>query len=404
MPKLIRVTTVDLSLHVLLEGQLGFLNREFEVVGVAADTGLLKAVGDREGIRVIDVPMHREIALWSDIKCLGRLVKIFRKEKPFIVHSNTPKGSLLSMIAAKFTGVPNRIYLVTGLRFQGEKAAKRWLLKTMERIACSCATKVIPEGLGVKKTLIEEGITRKPLEVVHNGNINGIDMAYYSPQACPRSREEMRLELGLGEDDFAFVFIGRIVGDKGMNELAEILRCAQDDKGGTHDDKGGTHDGKCGTHDGKVGALSGKCKLILVGPFESELDPLEDGNEKFFRTSGNVRYVGYQSDVRPYLLAADALVFPSYREGFPNVVIQAGAMGLPSIVTDINGCNEIIIEGENGRIIPPRDKEALGNMMAWFAEHPSEVARMAANAREMIASRYDRQDVWNALLEMYKSL
>ena len=173
----------------------------------------------------------------------------------------------------------------------------------------------------------------------------------------------MRRELDLGEDDFAFVFIGRIVGDKGMNELAEILRCAQDDKGCTGDGSG------C-TQDGKGGALSDRCKLILVGPFESELDPLEGRNEEFFRMSGNVRYVGYQSDVRPSLLAADALVFPSYREGFPNVVMQAGAMGLPSIV----------------------------------AEHPSEVARMAANAREMIASRYDRQDVWNALLEMYKSL
>lgn len=376
MLKLIRVTTVDLSLHELLEGQLGFLNKEFEVMGVAANTGLLKAVGEREGIRVIDVPMHRDIALWSDIKCLCRLAWIFRKERPFIVHSNTPKGSLLSMIAAKFTGVPNRIYLVTGLRFQGERGAKRWLLKTMERIACSCANKVIPEGLGVKKTLIEEGITRKPLEVVHNGNINGIDMAYYSPVVCPKSREEMRRELGLGEDDFAFVFIGRIVGDKGMNELAEILRYAQDDR----------------------------IKLILVGRFEPQLDPLEDGNEEFFRTSGNVRYVGYQSDVRPYLFAADALVFPSYREGFPNVVMQAGAMGLPSIVTDISGCNEIIIEGENGRIIPPRDKDVLKNMMTWFIEHPSEVAEMASKAREMIASRYDRQDVWNALLMMYKSL
>lgn len=374
----------------LLEGQLGFLNRAFEVVGVAADTGLLESVGKREGIRVIDVPMHRDIALWSDLKCLCRLAGIFRKEKPFIVHSNTPKGSLLSMIAAWLTRVPNRIYLVTGLRLQGEKGAKRWLLKTMERIACSCATKVIPEGLGVKKTLIEEGITRKPLEVVHNGNINGIDMAYYSPEACPKSREEMRQELGLGEDDFAFVFIGRIVGDKGMNELAEVMK-SFDRPFDKLRDRDSNHR-YCGV------------KLILVGPFETELDSLEEGNEEFFRTSENVRYVGYQSDVRPYLLAADALVFPSYREGFPNVVIQAGAMGLPSIVTDINGCNEIIIEGENGRIIPPRDKDALMNMMTWFVEHPSEVARMAANAREMIASRYNRQDVWNALLKMYKSL
>ncbi len=390
MNKLFRVTTVDLSLFALLDGQLGFLNREFEVVGLAADTGLLKAVGEREGIRVIEVPMHRDIALWSDLKCLCRLAGIFRKEKPFIVHSNTPKGSLLSMIAAWLTRVPNRIYLVTGLRLQGEKGAKRWLLKTMERIACSCATKVIPEGLGVKKTLIEEGITRKPLEVVHNGNINGIDMAYYSPEACPKSREEMRQELGLGEDDFAFVFIGRIVGDKGMNELAEVMKSFD-----RSFDK---------PFDRLRAAFRDHFKLILVGPFESELDPLKEGNEEFFRASENVRYVGYQSDVRPYLLAADALVFPSYREGFPNVVMQAGAMELPSIVTDINGCNEIIIEGKNGRIIPPRDKDALMNMMTWFVEHPTEVAEMASNARVMIASRYDRKDVWNALLKMYKSL
>ena len=378
MRKLIRVTTIDLSLYVLLEGQLEFLNKEFEVVGVSADTGLLKAIGKREGIRVIDVPMQRDIALGSDFRCLFRLIKLFSEEKPYIVHSNTPKGSLLSMIAAMLVGVPNRIYLVTGLRFQGESGFKKWLLKTMERIACHCATKVIPEGQGVKKTLIEEGITRKPLEVVRNGNINGIDMAYYSREASLKSREEMRRELGLGEDDFAFVFIGRIVGDKGMNELAEVMR--------------------------SYGKLRNRIKLILVGPFESELDPLKEGHEKFFRTSDNVRYVGYQSDVRPYLLAADALVFPSYREGFPNVVMQAGAMGLPSIVTDINGCNEIIIEGENGRIIPPRDKEALMSMMTWFLDHPEEVVKMASKSRGMIESRYERQDVWNALLEMYKSL
>lgn len=390
MNKLVRVTTVDLSLYALLEGQLGFLNKEFEVVGVSADTGLLKTVGEREGIRMVEVPMHREIALWSDFKCLLQFVEIFKKEKPFIVHSNTPKGSLLSMVAAKLTRVPNRIYLVTGLRFQGEKGAKRWLLKTMERIACFCATKVIPEGLGVKKTLIEEGITQKPLEVVHNGNINGIDMAYYSTKACPRSRGEMRRELGLGEDDFAFVYIGRIVGDKGMNELAEVMKSL-----GRPFDR---------LRDWDSNHRYSGVKLILVGPFETGLDPLKDGNEEFLRTSDNVRYVGYQNDVRPYLLAADALVFPSYREGFPNVVMQAGAMGLPSIVTDINGCNEIIIEGENGRIIPPRDKDALLSIMTWFLDHPDEVAKMASKSREMIASRYERQDVWNALLEMYKSL
>ena len=378
MNRLIRVTTADISLASLLKGQLRFLSTEFEVVGLAADTGVLKAVGEREGIRVIDVPMHREISLISDFKCLIKLIRIFRKEQPDIVHSNTPKGSLLSMIAAKLTRVPHRLYLVTGLRYQGASGAGKWLLKTMERITCLCATKVIPEGEGVKKTLLRDHITKKPLEVIHNGNINGIDTTYFSREASPKSREDIRSEIGLSKDDFVFIFIGRIVRDKGMNELAESMRI--------------------------LGRTHTTAKLILVGSFESELDPLASGNEEFFKTSPNVKYVGRQMDVRPYLLAADALVFPSYREGFPNVVLQAGAMGLPSIVTDINGCNEVVSEGFNGVIIPPRDQEALMEKMTWFIEHPEGVEQMAMNCRNIIVSKYEQNDVWDALMSMYKEL
>lgn len=378
MKKLIRVTTADISLSSLLKGQLRFLNSEFEVVGLASDTGVLKEVGEREGIRVIDVPMHREISVVSDFRCLLKLIRVFRKEQPFIVHSNTPKGSLLSMIAAKIVSVPNRLYLVTGLRYQGASGFGRWLLKNMERMTCLCATKVIPEGEGVKKTLIKDRITDKPLEVIHNGNINGIDTFYFSREASPKSRDEIRSEIGLTKDDFAFIFIGRIVRDKGMNELADAMRIL----GRTHSD----------------------IKLILVGSFESELDPLASGNEEFFKSSFNVKYVGRQADVRPFLLAADALVFPSYREGFPNVVLQAGALGLPSIVTDINGCNEVISEGFNGVLIPPRNIDALIEKMTWFIEHPKEVNEMALNSRDIIVSKYEQKDVWNALLQMYKDL
>ena len=376
--KLIRVTTADISLSSLLKGQLRFLNKEYEVVGLAADSGLLRSVGEREGIRVIDVPMHREISLLNDLGCLIKLVRIFRKEKPFIVHSNTPKGSLLSMMAAKLVRVPHRIYTVTGLRYQGVTGMTRRLLMAMEWLSCACANKVIPEGQGVKKALIEDRITRKPLEVIHNGNINGIDTSFFSIGACPVSREEKRSDLGLDDSDFAFVFVGRIVRDKGMNELADVMR--------------------------KLSSSHKECKLILVGSFESELDPLLPGNEDFFKSSSNVIYVGRQEDIRPFLAAADALVFPSYREGFPNVVMQAGAMGLPSIVTDINGCNEIIIEGENGVIIPPRDEEALERKMVWFLEHGEDVARMSGTACGMIESRYMQKDLWDSLLEMYRNL
>lgn len=376
--KLVRVTTADISLLGLLSGQLGFLNKEFEVVGLAADTGCLYTVARNEGIKVIDVPMRRDISLLSDLRSLFTLTQVLRKERPFIVHSNTPKGSLLSMVAGKLVGVPNRLYTVTGLRYQGESGAKRKLLMLMERITCFCATRVIPEGEGVKKTLQADRITGKPLSVIHNGNINGIDTSFFSSAAVGRSKEEIRKELGFKDDDFVFVFVGRIVKDKGMNELADAMR--------------------------RLKRTDSRCKLLLVGPFESELDSLAEGNEDFFRTDESVKYVGFQSDVRPFLLAADALVFPSYREGFPNVVMQAGAMGLPSIVTDINGCNEIIKDGVNGRIIPPRDEVALESVMLWFMDNPESITSMAARARYMIQSRYEREDVWNSLLEMYRSL
>ena len=376
--KIIRVTTADISLAGLLKGQLRFLNQQFEVVGIAADTGVLEFVGEREGIRVIDVPMHREISLWNDLKCLFILIRLFWKEKPHIVHSNTPKGSLLSMIAATVAIVPHRIYTVTGLRYQGASGFGRWLLKTMERITCLFATKVIPEGKGVKETLQKDNITRKPLKVIHNGNINGIDLSYFSPDACTVSKKEMRDDLGIDNEDFAFIFIGRIVRDKGMNELADAMRDLSD------------------SHP--------MCKLILVGSFESDLDPLASGNEGFLRSSPNVIFVGRQTDVRAYLLAADALVFPSYREGFPNVVIQAGAMGLPAIVSDINGCNEIIIDDVNGRIIPSKNVDALKDMMKWFIDNRDSVGRMAEKSRSMIQARYEQKSVWTELLKMYLSL
>jgi Glycosyltransferase len=141
-----------------------------------------------------------------------------------------------------------------------------------------------------------------------------------------------------------------------------------------------------------------------VGKYERKLDPLNEETEQFISNHPGILYVGPQNDVRPYLVASDALAFPSYREGFPNVVIQAGAMGLPSIVTNINGCNEIILEGKNGVIIPSKDEFALYNSMIFFLENKDVVQMMASNARSLIVSRYEQSVVWNALLKEYQSL
>ena len=378
MKKLIRVTTSDISLDLLLKGQLRFLNQYYEVVGVSSNTGLLADVAKREGVRVVELSMRREISLRRDLACLWYLIKLFCKEKPFIVHANTPKGSLLSMMAAWMVRVPHRIYTVTGLRYQGMTGFGRFVLKTTERMTCFFANKVIPEGEGVKRTLLDDGITRKPLQVIHHGNINGIDTSHFSPAACRVTKAEERCRLNIGEDEFTFVFIGRIVKDKGMDELAKAMR--------------------------KLLSEGYNCKLILVGWLEKELNDINEYNEVFFKYNEAVRYVGYKKDVRPFLLAADALVFPSYREGFPQVVMEAGAMDLPAIVTDINGCNEIIVEGQNGNIIPPKDAGALYNMMKYYMDHREEVSRMAANARGMIQERFEHNDVMNELLKMYKAL
>lgn len=406
--KLVRITTADISLNSLLKGQLKFLNQYFEVVGVAKDTGVLKEVSEREGIRVVDAPLERPISLVKDIKGLWFLYCLFRKEKPWCVHANTPKGSLLAMIAAWFACVSHRVYTVTGLRYQGAHGMLRTILKTMERLSCLFATNVIPEGQGVLQCLKRDNITKKSLQVIHYGNINGKDTEFFSrdntiqtaslkqadKQISLRNLSEkevrniVRSGLGFSNNDFIYIFIGRLVNDKGLGELADAIR--------------------------KLENENLEIKLLLIGEIDGEDDALAKDKFNYLMQSKNVKYIGVQSDIRPYLMASDVLVFPSYREGFPNVPLEAGALGLPAIVTNINGSNEIIEDGVNGKIIQaPLDNKGtrvnditieLYTMMKWFYYHPEEVKRMGENARPIICERYEQHNVWKALLEYYKQL
>lgn len=438
--KLIRLTTADISLEGLLEGQLRFLSQYYDVVGVASDTGVLNKVAEREGIRVVNVPMRREISPLQDLRSLRDLYRLFCRERPWCVHANTPKGSLLAMMAAWAARVPHRVYTVTGLRYQGVHGLMRGLLKAMERVTCCCATNVIPEGNGVLHSLKTDHITRKPLRVLHFGNINGKDTRHLSRRQTVADyiqapydkvtdediddlRRSWRQKLGFSDDDFVFVFIGRMTNDKGMRELAQAMkhlteRQIVEETERRKEQIGDETERRLGEVERRKGQIGvgkevmGSVRLLLVGQME-EGDAIPDDVRQFFLHDEAVRYVGLKHDVRPLLLVADALVFPSYREGFPNVPMEAGAMGLASIVTDVNGSNEIIKDGLNGRIIPsPLDKKghlhditlALTEAMQWFVLHPAEVRRMADNAPRIIHERYEQRDVWQALLEYYDSL
>lgn len=372
--KVLRIATVPLSLDLLLKGQLKMLNEEYEVVAVSSSGKELEKVTRREGVRTVAVDMERRISVWKDLVSLFRLIKVIRREKPWMVHTVTPKAGLLGMMAAWICGVPVRVHMFTGLVFPTEHGFKRRILILTDKITCACATLINPEGKGVMNDLKRFGISSKDMKVVGNGNINGVDMDFF----C-RTTEVMNAATILRRNNgFTFCFVGRIVGDKGMNELAEAFE--------------------------KLIAIYPDCRLLLVGDFEEKLDPVRVETKTFFKECGQVAFVGWQDDIRPFLAASDVFVFPSYREGFPNVVLQAGAMGLPCIVTDINGSNEIIDDGVNGLVVPSHSVDRLFEAMKRMIEDDEMRICMARRARAMIANRYDRRYVWNEIKKLYSEL
>lgn len=372
-PKLIRTATVPLSLNVLLRGQLEFLSRYFDVTALSGAGPDMDETSRREKVKTRIIEMRRNISPLHDLISLWKLYHYFRKERPGIVHSITPKAGLLSMVAARAAGVPVRMHTFTGLIFPTRAGMMQKLLIAMDRLLCRAATHIYPEGYGVRNDLLRYKITAKPLKVLANGNVNGIDPERFSPaRISEKQKHVLRQRLSVRVDDFVFIFVGRLVGDKGVNELVEAF----------------------------CGLTCPHVKLLLVGPQEpgSGLNP---ETLRKMEAGPNIISTGFQHDVRPYLVLSDALVLPSYREGFPNGVMQAGAMGLPCIVTDINGSNEIITDGNNGIVIPAKNTTALQKAMETLMTDREYYRRLAQNARPMIVSRYQRQLVWNALLEEY---
>lgn len=362
--KIIRVTTVADSIC-FYSDLIPALQKDYEVVGVSSPGKELDELSEK-GIRTIEVAMERRISVVSDIKSLWKMYKVLSKESPYIVHSITPKAGLIAMIASWLCRVPVRIHTFTGLVWPTAKGIQRRILMATDWLTCACATHVIPEGEGVKADLLNHHITSKPIKVLGYGNVRGVDMEYFKPE--PRNTEDV----------FTFVFIGRIVKDKGINELVAAFK--------------------------RVNEKHKHVRLVLVGPKEDNLDPILPETAAEIHSNNAITEVGSQKDVRPFYQNADALVFPSYREGFPNVVLEAGAMGLPSIVTDINGSREIIVESKNGTIIPPHDEQALYEAMLNWVENPQEVASMAANARKMISERFEKSFVQKCMIDFYNKV
>ena len=375
--KLIRLVTVPLSFKHLIKGQAKFFSENgFDVELMAADGKERVDVENYEQVPYTILDLSREITPRRDMATLQKLIKLYRTKKPDIVHSQTPKAGLIGMMAAKIAGVPKRIHTVGGLPILEATGRKRQILTITEKITSACATQVLVNSHALARIMADMNLCpAHKLKVLGHGSSNGIDTDYFSPDQVRESKEELRSFYNIPSNALVFVFIGRIVRDKGINELAEAFE--------------------------RLSQKNPDIYLLMVGPEEQTLDPISDTSRE--RLTGNSRVImtGYQHDVRPFLKMSDVLVFPTYREGFPNVPMQAGAFGLPSIVTDINGCNEIISDGKNGWIIPPKNGERLYEIMDWIIANPAEIARAGESSQPFIIQHFSQPYIWGEIKKVY---
>ena len=381
--KLVRVTTVPSQILLQLKGQPAYMKKlGFDVSLVCSyEESNNEVIKTETGIAVFNIHYTRTISLINDFISLIKTYFYFKKEKPHVVHTHSPKAGLIGMLAAKMAGVPVRMHTVAGLPLMEVVGLKRQILNNVERLTSWSASQVYPNSKALMEFMKKERLANpSKLKVIGNGSTNGIDTKYFHKNICKVSHlEKLKLELGIVDGDVVFIYVGRIVKDKGIRELMHSFR--------------------------KLSDIYSNSKLIIVGSEESEVHGLIcSETREIIETNKNVIHVGWQRDIRPYLALSNIFVFPSYREGFPGVVMQAGSMGLPSIVSDINGNNEIIQDGINGVLVAVKNTVALYEKMSLLLDNKILRRQLSYTARNMIQERFEQQYVWSELHKEYLNL
>lgn len=369
---------MPISLQLLLKGQMKFMQQQgFEVCMVSSDGNELSALKMQEGCEHVVVPFTRKITPIQDLICLIQLIRLFRNRRPDIVHTHTPKAGLLGMLAAKLSGVPVRLHTIGGLPWMESKGLLRRLLKGMEKLTAAAAHRVYPNSFLLQRFLMDEKIATKKMKVLGEGSTNGIDCDFFScTEDIMAQAAQLRKLENVPKAAWVWIFIGRVVKDKGIAELLEAFQI--------------------------VHAQFPEDQLWIVGDEEPQLDPLSAAASAILQTHKAIRRFGFTADIRPHLAAAQVLTFPSYREGFPNVPMQAGAMGCALLLSDINGCNEIVADGMDGVLVPPKSSAALTQAMLHLRNDAAKRAIFAQTIRQKISDRYDRKKIWNLLNQEYQ--
>ncbi len=381
MPKLIRITTAPISLKVLLSGQMKYMRENgFDVVMVSSDGKELKGVKQNEGCRHHIIPMTRRMTPFGDLRCLWLLYRFLKKEKPDIVHSHTPKAGLLAMLAAKFAGVKIRVHTVAGLRFVTTKGFNRKVLIAMEKLTGKAATHVWPNSFSLQQ-YIKDNKLAKPakLEVIGLGSSNGINLTRYSVAALqPQKLQEIKELIKYDSTLFYFLSVGRIVHDKGMDELLNAFV--------------------------RIHSINPAARLLLVGAFEDEVDPVSEQARQLINTHPAVIMAGWSDAVEYFMPLSFALIHPSHREGFPNVLLQAGAMLCPIICSRIDGNIDIVTHQQTGLIFEVKNEEELFIQMDYALKNPALLQQYATVLRHNIEQHFDQPIVHSLLRKKYLEL
>ncbi|MFZ1858795.1 MAG: glycosyltransferase family 4 protein, partial [Chitinophagaceae bacterium] len=333
-----------------------------------------------EGCRHHIIPMTRRMTPFGDLRCLWVLYRFFNKEKPAIVHSHTPKAGLLSMLAAKLAGVKIRIHTIAGLRFVTTKGFARRVLIFMEKLTGKAATHVWPNSFSLEKYIKENKLVRPAkLEVIGWGSSNGVKLSRYSAGAIKEEKlQDTKKLIQYDPSLIYFLSVGRIVHDKGMDELLNAFV--------------------------RVHSINPAVRLVLVGAFEDEVDPVSEKARQLINTHPAVIMAGWSDAVEYFMPLSFALVHPSHREGFPNVLLQAGAMGCPVICSRIDGNIDIVKHQQTGLIFEVKNEDELYSQMKYALENPVILHQYATTLRQQIEQYFDQPIVHSLLHKKYMEL
>jgi len=374
--RLLYIVTHPITAHNLMKGQLAFLKRNgFEVLLIASPGKELDLLADREGIAVRAVPMHREIHPVTDLIALFRIYREILKFKPQIVNASTPKAGLLGMIAAWAARVPVRIYTLRGLRLETTKGFVRKILFMTERIASLCAHQIICVSRSLRQKYTELGIApQAKTTVLAMGSSNGVDLSRF--QENSDDTEALRMKLGIPDDVPVLGFVGRMVNDKGVVNLLEA-------------------------YDLLLSSFSA-LRLVVIGG-EDHTDPISSEVARKIRTHPQIILAGSVSDPAVYYGLFDLVVFPSFREGFPNVPLEAAAAGIPTVGFRTTGTVDAIEDGVTGTLVPPGDSRALADAIAMYLGNDQIRITHGAAAKERVIRSFQPQLIWDNLCENYRT-